>query len=143
MIEKHKVTHAAFLAPTMLRRVVDERRGRTPPSLRSIVVGGAPLHQEDLRDTVGLIGPIRIADTGGEPVPDGADGEVLVRADVVMRSYWENPDATAATLAGGWLHTGDIGHLDSGFLYLTDRAKGRHHHRRVDHLPPRGRGSPR
>jgi len=56
-------------------------------------------------------------------VPDGADGEVLVRGDVVMRGYWENPDATAATLAGGWLHTGDIGHLDGGYLYLTDRAK--------------------
>ena len=56
-------------------------------------------------------------------MPDGADGEVLVRADVVMRGYWDNPDATAATLAGGWLHTGDIGHLDAGYLYLTDRAK--------------------
>ena len=66
---------------------------------------------------------IRIADPGGEPVPDGADGEVLVRGDVVMRGYWDNPGATAATLAKGWLHTGDIGHLDAGYLYLTDRAK--------------------
>jgi acyl-CoA synthetase (AMP-forming)/AMP-acid ligase II len=66
---------------------------------------------------------IRIADAGGEPVPDGADGEVLVRGDVVMRGYWDNPDATAATLANGWLHTGDIGHLDAGYLHLTDRAK--------------------
>jgi acyl-CoA synthetase (AMP-forming)/AMP-acid ligase II len=48
---------------------------------------------------------------------------VLVRGDVVMRGYWDNPDATAATLAGGWLHTGDIGHLKAGYLYLTDRAK--------------------
>jgi hypothetical protein len=40
-----------------------------------------------------------------------------------MRGYWDNPDATAATLAGGWLHTGDIGHLDAGYLHLTDRAK--------------------
>jgi fatty-acyl-CoA synthase len=161
LIEEHQVTHAAFLAPTMLRRVVDEARGRTLPSLRSIVVGGAPLYQEDLRDAVGVVGPlvvqmygqgeapmtitvmpasealdhpgscgrafhgveIRIADPGGEPEPDGADGEVLVRADVVMRGYWDNPDATAATLAGGWLHTGDIGHLDAGYLHLTDRAK--------------------
>ena len=161
LIEEHQVTHAAFLAPTMLRRVVDEARGRTLPSLRSVVVGGAPLYQEDLRAAVGVLGPIviqmygqgeapmtitvmpasealghpgscgrafhgielRIADTGGEPVPDGADGEVLVRGDVVMRGYWDNPGATAAALAKGWLHTGDIGHLDAGYLHLTDRAK--------------------
>ena len=161
LIEDHQVTHAAFLAPTMLRRVVDEARGRTLPSLRSVVVGGAPLYQEDLRAAVGVLGPIvvqmygqgeapmtitvmpasealdhpgscgrafhgvevRIADPDGEPVPDGADGEVLVRGDVVMRGYWDNPDATAATLANGWLHTGDIGHLDAGYLHLTDRAK--------------------
>jgi len=161
LLEEHQVTHAAFLAPTMLRRVVDEARGRTFPRLRSVVVGGAPLYQEDLRTAVGVLGPIviqmygqgeapmtitvmpaaaalehpsscgrafhgvevRIADAGGERVPDGADGEVLVRGDVVMRGYWDNPDATAATLANGWLHTGDIGHLDAGYLHLTDRAK--------------------
>ncbi len=161
LIGAHQVTHAAFLAPTMLRRVVDEARGRALPSLRSVVVGGAPLYQEDLRAAVGVLGPIvtqmygqgeapmtiavmpaaealdhpgscgrafrgvevRIAGAGGAPVPDGADGEVLVRGDVVMRGYWDNPGATAATLAGGWLHTGDIGHLDAGYLYLTDRAK--------------------
>jgi fatty-acyl-CoA synthase len=163
LVEEHQITHAAFLAPTMLRRVVDEARGRTlpSPSLRSVVVGGAPLYQEDLRAAVGVLGPIvvqmygqgeapmtitvmpaaealghpgscgrafhgvqiRIADPDGEPVPDGGDGEVLVRGDVVMRGYWDNPDATAATMAQGWLHTGDIGHLDGGYLHLTDRAK--------------------
>jgi fatty-acyl-CoA synthase len=40
-----------------------------------------------------------------------------------MRGYWDNPGATAATLAGGWLHTGDIGHFTGGYLHLTDRAK--------------------
>ena len=41
-----------------------------------------------------------------------------------MREYWRNPEATAATLAGGWLHTGDIGSLDAdGFLTLMDRSK--------------------
>ena len=161
LLEEHRVTHAAFLAPTMLRRVVDEARGRTLPRLGSIVVGGAPLYQEDLRTAVAVFGPIvtqmygqgeapmtitvmpasealdhpgscgrafhgveiRIADPDGGPVPDGADGEVLVRGDVVMRGYWDNPAAAAVTLAKGWLHTGDIGHLDAGYLYLTDRAK--------------------
>jgi len=161
LIERHQVTHAAFLAPTMLRRVVEQARGRALPTLRSVVVGGAPLYQEDLRAAVGALGPIvvqmygqgeapmtiavmpaaealahpgscgrafggvelRIADADGEPGPDGADGEVLVRGDVVMRGYWDNPDATEVTLANGWLHTGDIGHLDAGYLHLTDRAK--------------------
>ncbi len=66
---------------------------------------------------------VRVADADGEPVPDGTDGEVLVRGDVVMRGYWDDPGATAATVAKGWLHTGDIGHLDAGYLHLTDRAK--------------------
>ena len=51
-------------------------------------------------------------------------GEVLVRGATVMRGYWNNPAASAATLAGGWLHTGDVGVLDrDGFLTLKDRSK--------------------
>jgi acyl-CoA synthetase (AMP-forming)/AMP-acid ligase II len=69
LIEQHQVTHAAFLAPTMLRRVVDEARGRSLPSLRSIVVGGAPLYQEDLRDAVGAVGPIVVQMYGQGEAP--------------------------------------------------------------------------
>ena len=51
-------------------------------------------------------------------------GEILVRGDSVMLGYWDNPQATAQTLKGGWLHTGDCGTLDEdGFLTLKDRAK--------------------
>ena len=47
-----------------------------------------------------------------------------VRGDVVMAGYWDNPEATSQALTGGWLRTGDVGHLDDdGYLYLTDRAK--------------------
>jgi len=51
-------------------------------------------------------------------------GEVCVRGGAVMRGYWNRPDATAETLRGGWLHTGDLGRMDEhGYLYLLDRAK--------------------
>jgi len=67
---------------------------------------------------------VRIADEDDRTLPPGTPGEVLVRGDAVMKGYWRNPEATAATLRGGWLHTGDVGALDAdGFLTLMDRSK--------------------
>jgi long-chain acyl-CoA synthetase len=65
-----------------------------------------------------------IADEQGLPLPAGATGEILVRGDVVMGGYWNDPDATARTVRDGWLATGDVGRLDEhGFLHLMDRSK--------------------
>jgi len=73
------------------------------------------------------LGSVGVAQTGIEVVVDaqeGGPGEVLVRGATVMRGYWRNPEASARTLAGGWLHTGDVGVLDAqGFLTLKDRSK--------------------
>jgi len=67
---------------------------------------------------------LRIGGAADEPLAPGTIGEVQVRGPAVMRGYWRNPDATAATLARGWLHTGDVGVLDAdGFLTLKDRSK--------------------
>ncbi|MBI2959996.1 MAG: AMP-binding protein [Betaproteobacteria bacterium] len=66
-----------------------------------------------------------VADSSDRPLPAGETGEILVRGDPVMRGYWENAEASAETLRGGWLHTGDVGCLDEdGFLSLKDRSKG-------------------
>jgi long-chain acyl-CoA synthetase len=61
-----------------------------------------------------------------QPQEDGgqAVGEIAIRGAVVMKGYWNRPDATAATLKDGWLHTGDLGYFDTrGNLFITGRKK--------------------
>jgi long-chain acyl-CoA synthetase len=67
---------------------------------------------------------VRTVDDAGASLSCGEIGEVVVRGTTVMSGYWNNPAATAETLRGGWLHTGDLGSFDEeGFLTLKDRSK--------------------
>ncbi len=67
---------------------------------------------------------VAVLDGNNHPLPPGELGEVCVRGDVVMAGYLNNPQATAETLANGWLHTGDVGRFDAhGYLTLVDRSK--------------------
>ena len=67
---------------------------------------------------------VRIEAPDGSALPAGEDGEICVRGPVLMQGYWNAAEATAETLSGGWLHTGDVGHLDEdGYLYVVDRIK--------------------
>ena len=52
-----------------------------------------------------------------------SDGEILARSNHVLKRYWREPGATARALAGGWLHTGDGGRIDDGYLSVLDRKK--------------------
>ena len=159
-----RVTVIAFVAPTMIVRLLDASPRDDLTSLRGVIYGGATIHLEHIRAAVRRFGPIfhqlygqgeapmtitylpgpdhaegddelllsagyvrsgvevRLVDEHDRPVPDGADGEICVRGDVVMKGYWRNPDATQAALRGGWLHTGDIGRFDAkGRLRVLDR----------------------
>ena len=65
---------------------------------------------------------VRIVTENGAPCAPGEPGEILVASETVMRGYWRRPDETARALAGGWLHTGDIGLLDAaGDLHVLAR----------------------
>ena len=67
---------------------------------------------------------VHIADETGAEVPVGTVGEILVRGDAVMPGYWQNAQASAAALRGGWLRTGDLGRMDTqGYVTLQDRSK--------------------
>jgi long-chain acyl-CoA synthetase len=67
---------------------------------------------------------IRIVDAAGKDLPPGEVGEVICRTPQNMLGYWNLPEATARTIRGDWLHTGDAGYLDKdGYLYIYDRVK--------------------
>jgi long-chain acyl-CoA synthetase len=67
---------------------------------------------------------IKVVDDEDRELPTGEVGEIITKSGCVMAGYWGNEAATAETLRGGWLHTGDVGSIDAdGFLTLRDRSK--------------------
>jgi long-chain acyl-CoA synthetase len=125
-------------------------RARFGGRIKAMVSGGAPLNPEvgQFFEAMGLTmlqgygqteaGPVISCnrpragikmDTVGPPLQGveiriAEDGEILVRGELVMHGYWQNRPETERTLKDGWLHTGDIGHLDAkGRIVITDRKK--------------------
>lgn len=67
---------------------------------------------------------LRVTDPLGSELAPGETGEIWFRGPMLIRGYWNRPEATADTLVDGWLRSGDIGRIDDeGFVYVSDRAK--------------------
>lgn len=88
------------------------------------------LNEEDAIRKIGSIGfpnfyvDTRIVDEAGEDLPPETVGELLLRGPVCTPGYWNNPEATAATIRDGWLATGDLVRRDAeGYYYVVDRKK--------------------
>jgi long-chain acyl-CoA synthetase len=138
------------LADPILDRLVRRKvRARFGGRLKAAMSGGARLEPDVWRFFLGIglelmqgygqteAGPVISANTHGATrvgtvgralegvdLRIAEDGEILVRGDLVMEGYWGRPDDTGAVIRDGWLHTGDIGHLDAdGYLTITDRKK--------------------
>ena len=87
-------------------------------------LGVENIHKVGAIGVPGYSWEVKIADENGEPVKQGDVGELCVRGRGVMKCYFNDPEATAATLRDGWLFTGDMAMQDEdGFIYLVDRKK--------------------
>ena len=75
------------------------------------------------RSYPGFLNEVKVMDDGGRETGPGHPGEILLKNETVMKEYYRDAERTKATLAGGWLHTGDIGYRDEeGYYYFVSRA---------------------
>ena len=88
-------------------------------------VGEDYLHRPDSAGPPAAVADLKIvAEDGVTGLPVGQVGELWARGPMIVKGYWNRPDATAATFVDGWVRTGDLARLDEeGFCYIVDRAK--------------------
>jgi acyl-CoA synthetase (AMP-forming)/AMP-acid ligase II len=127
------VLGSAPLAPSTLQVLQARLPGAAVLNSYGMTEGGHAtftMDPEAARTRPGAVGrptppvEVRIVGEDGDECPTGEVGEVLTRNPGGHREYYRDPEATARQWEGGWLHTGDLGHLDAeGYLYIVGRKK--------------------
>ncbi len=84
---------------------------------------------------------VKVVDEQGQECPPGVVGEIVIRAEQVLKGYWNNEEGTKKAMEGGWFHTGDMARRDEeGFFYIVDRMKDMIITGGENVYSPRGRG---
>ena len=148
-INKQSLTIIEKLIDIILEKIVRKKiKSQFGGELKTFVSGGGALDKEVgiFLNAIGLptlqgygltetspvvscnpIDDIRVETVGppfkGNEVKIASDGEILVKGENVMLGYWNNEEETNKVLKDGWLHTGDIGIFENGYLKITDRKK--------------------
>ncbi|MEQ9054766.1 MAG: AMP-binding protein [Roseovarius confluentis] len=101
--------------------------GQTEAPQIATMISAEELKDPAKRASVGretFLSRVEIMNDAGKILPVGETGEIVIRGDLLMTGYWDQPEVTAKTLADGWLHTGDLGQKDEdGYLFIRGRAK--------------------
>ncbi len=124
----------APMAPELVRKIEGSFAGKASPQLgygltetNGYGPGNTGPDYMAKPSSTGRVVPImgvKIVDPNGSEQPNGEVGEVCLSGPMLIRGYWNRPEATAESIRDGWLHTGDLGYLDDqGFLYVVDRIK--------------------
>ena len=130
---------ASAMPPTLLQRLLADTHVGLCQSYGMTELSGSIAfltvedHRRAARDQPALLksvgrplptAKVKLIDASGRECAAGRAGEILVQAPQCMEAYWNDAEATRKALAGGWLHTGDIGRFDNdGYLYIVDRKK--------------------
>lgn len=119
-------------APELVRKIAAELKsapgngwGMTETTATVTTHSGEDyLHRPESCGPAVAVADLKVTDGDGRELPPGEVGELWARGPMIVKGYWNKPEATAATFVDGWVRTGDLARLDEeGFCFIVDRAK--------------------